>query len=474
MFKVQPLSQTDPRWKDKPLGTDNSSTIGKYGCLLTCMTMVANGYGFQETPDTLNEKMKSMRGFQGAMVIPGALPAALPGMRYKKYQPCENYPAPMDEINATLVTGKPVIVMVDYSPAVGVQNHWIVLVDRKGSDYVIQDPYPYPAETKEVLLTKRYGFAGSPQNIIQAALWLEGDVEQPPQPKPTPKPIPTSGFAVYASVDALALRTQPVVAEDTLIKRLNIHAKLFVSEDVASAKPKIGQQGEWLKVIDADEGYEGYVAAWYVSPEATPQPPAPKPPIPAPPAPVTPTPQPPDQAPADILIVYAMTEGLAFRSQPVVAGNTLIKRVPVNSQFLSLEPVGKASTKLGVINQWLNVKDVEGVLGYVAAWFVSQYRQDILGVTDTPVTIPTPGSAPTKLVVRAAEENLALRKQPLISDTTLIKRYPLISEFLVLESVDQAQAKIGVTNQWLHVRALDGQEGYLAAWYVVIRPAVRV
>jgi hypothetical protein len=474
MFTVQPLSQTDPHWKDKLLGTDISSTIGKYGCLLTCMTMVANGFGFQETPDTLNEKMKSVGGFQGAMVIPGALPAALPGMRYKKYQPCENYPAPMDEINATLVTGQPVIVMVDYSPAVGVQNHWIVLVDRKDGDYVIQDPYPYPAETKEVLLTKRYGFAGSPQNIIQAALWLESDVEQPPQPKPTPKPIPTSGFVVYASVDALAIRTKPVVADDTLIKRVRIHTKCYVIEDPTLAKKKIGQQGEWLNVIEADEGYEGYVAAWYVSTEATPQPPAPQPPLPEPPTPVPPTPPPADQTPAKVLIVYAMTEGLAFRSQPVVASNTLIKQVPVNSQFRSLEPVGKASSKLGVINQWLNVEDVEGDSGYVAAWFVSQYRQDALGVTDKPTTITPPGSALKKLVVRAAEENLALRKQPLISDATLIKRYPIISEFLVLEPIDQAQAKIGVMNQWLHVRSLDGNEGYLAAWYVVLRPAVRI
>ena len=46
MFTVQPLSQMDPRWKDNKLGLDRTSTIGKYGCLLTSMTMVANGFGF--------------------------------------------------------------------------------------------------------------------------------------------------------------------------------------------------------------------------------------------------------------------------------------------------------------------------------------------------------------------------------------------------------------------------------------------
>lgn len=476
MFNVQPLSQTDPRWKGKLLGTDNTATIGKYGCLLTCMTMVANGFGFTETPDSLNDKMKLIGGFQGAMIVPGALPTAIPGIRYKKYQPCENYPAPMDEIDATLAAGKPVIIMVDYSPAAGLQNHWIVLVDKKGNDYVIRDPYPFPVDTSEIMLTKRYGFAGTPQKIIQAALWYEGNVVQPPAPKPSPKPIPSSGFAVYATADGLALRTQPVVTDDNLIKRVPVQGKLFVSEDVNTAKSKIGQQGQWLKVIDASEGYEGYVAAWYVSVDATPQPPVPQPPTPTP-APPAPIPQPPVPSPAQppvgALIVYAMTEGLALRSQPVVADNTLIDRVPLNSQFLVLEPAAQANTKLGTNNQWLNVKSVEGDTGYVAAWLVSQYRQDALGVVDKPDTPPAPAPPPTKLVVRAAEDNLALRKQPVISDATLIKRYPLISEFLVLEPINQAMTKLGVTNQWLNVRSVDGLEGYVAAWYVVERPGLK-
>lgn len=472
MFTVQPLSQTDPRWKNELLGTDNTATIGRYGCLLTCMSMVANGFGFQETPDTLNNKMKSVGGFQGALVIPGALPTALPGILYKKYQPCSNYPAPMDEIDASLIAGKPVIIMVDYSPAPGIQNHWIILLSKEGNDYVIQDPYPYPAETNQVLLTKRYGFAGPPQKIIQAALWYDSNATQPPAPKPNTVPIPTSGFAVYATVDGLALRTQPVVQDDTLIKRVPLQAKFFVDEDVDAAKAKIGQQGQWIKVIDAVDGYEGYVAAWYVSADVSQQPPAPLPPTPPTPVPPSPVPQPPAPPSDGNLIVYVITDGLALRSQPVVADNTLINRFPVNSQFLVLEPSAQAVPKLGITNQWLNVRDVEGDSGYMAAWFVSQYRQDALGVSDTSTEPPAPAPTATKLVVRAAEDNLALRNQPVISDTTLIKRYPIVTEFLVLEPISQAQAKLGVLNQWLNVQALDGTVGYVAAWYVVVRPLI--
>ena len=263
-----------------------------------------------------------------------------------------------------------------------------------------------------------------------------------------------------------------MVADDTLIKRLGIHDKLFVSEDENTAKTKIGQQGQWIKVIDTTDGYEGYVAAWYVSTDITP---TPKPTTPQPPAPPVPTPRPsspPPMAPSDALIVYAMTDGLAFRNKPVVVDNTLLQRVPINSQFFTLESSDQATSKLGVNNQWLNVKNVEGDSGYVAAWLVSQYRQDALGVVDKPATLPQSAPSPTKLIVRAAEDGLALRKQPAISDATLVKRYTLLSEFLVLESPDQARGKIGITNQWLHVRGIDGQEGYIAAWYVIERPRV--
>jgi hypothetical protein len=42
------LSQRDPRWANKPLGT-NGLTIGDYGCLITCLAMLTNN-----TPDYVN------------------------------------------------------------------------------------------------------------------------------------------------------------------------------------------------------------------------------------------------------------------------------------------------------------------------------------------------------------------------------------------------------------------------------------
>jgi len=117
-----------------------------------------------------------------------------------------------------------------------------------------------------------------------------------------------------------------------------------------------------------------------------------------------------------------------------------------------------------VMGQWVEVRDIEGAKGLVAAWYVSTTRQDpALGVEPAPT--------PAKLVVRATADLLALRSEPLIAADTLIKRLPLNTELLVIEPARQAEKKIGVVNQWLKVRDSEGSEGYVAAWYVIKRPA---
>lgn len=449
MSQIQPLSQMDPRWKENKLGQDQNATIGKYGCLLTSMAMVANAFGNNETPASLNDKMKAVGGFQGALIIPALAPNALPGLKYLKYIKCHNQLAPMGEIDATLVAGRAVIVEVDYSPAAGMQNHWLVLYGKKGDDYLLRDPWPYPAEAKEVLLTSRYGFAGTPAKIITGAIWYDGTPKgQPPVQPPQPKPIPAAGFAVYASADALALRRQPFVAADNLIKRVTAQTKLFVLEPEAAARQKIGQFNQWLQVQEAGEGYEGYVAAWYVAAASQPVPtPAP---VPAPP-----------QKPSG-LVVYASEEALALRTQPVISDATLIKRVPLNAEFSVLDAADQARQKIGGQNQWLKVRDIEGDEGYVAAWFVSLTRKE-------PALGPQEGPKPAPLVLTVIENGLALRTQPVISPATLIKRLPLQAELIGLEQPAQLEAKLGVMGQWVKVRDIHSIEGYVAAWYVVKR-----
>ena len=70
------------------------------------------------------------------------------------------------------------------------------------------------------------------------------------------------------------------------------------------------------------------------------------------------------------LKVKATAEGIALRKQPVVSDATLIKRLPIGTEFVVTEP--NATEKVGKNDQWLKVKDPSGTEGVVAAWFVAR------------------------------------------------------------------------------------------------------
>jgi hypothetical protein len=456
MFTVNPLSQNDPAWKSKRLGFDNSNTIGKWGCLLTCLAMVADRYGYDETPLSLNDKLKALGpnvGFMGALVIPASLPRVLPRLRFRNYIECHNSPAPLSDIDASLAAEMPVIVEVDYSPAPGLQNHWVVLYQKSGGDYLIRDPWPYPSDKTDIPLTVRFGFAGSSSSVIQAALWFDGPTAQPP--------VDTGGPAtiqVVSIVDGLALRQQPFIGTDNLIGRLSIGSQLGVLDAEAEARPKIGVINQWLHVRDP-QGNIGYVAAWYVS---LPDQPSSQPPVPTP-GPIVQT--------GENLIVQANVDGLALRTQPVVADNTLIKRLPFDSDFLVLEDVSGATQKLGKVDQWLKVQDVEGDQGFAAAWYLATIKQPPLGPRKDKKTSPAPPTT-DKLVVRALVDGLNMRSQPQIAADNVVKLLPRDGELLVLEPSATALPKLGVEGQWMNVRDIEGDTGYVAAWYLVKRPEV--
>ena len=69
-----------------------------------------------------------------------------------------------------------------------------------------------------------------------------------------------------------------------------------------------------------------------------------------------------------------------------------------------------------------------------------------------------------QLVVIGTADGLALRSQPSISDSTLIKRLPQGAKLFVIEP--GGESKIGMQSQWLRVSDYEGHQGYVAAWYV--------
>lgn len=456
MFEANTFYQNDPTWKDVPLGFQSSETIGTWGCLTTSITMALNGLGFNETPDTVNAKMKDVNGFMDALIIPAYLPSAFPGVVFKGFDPCESSPAPIAKIDAALAANKPVIVQVDWNPEAGIQTHWVLLKEKRGDTYTIYDPYKYKGDNPsvDVILTERYKYQGSDASAaISGVIWLEGSNQAVP-PKPVePTPVPSEKFTVYVAEDDLAMRAAPSVA-GYLMQRLPLNSALISLESKDATIAKLGKNDQWLHVQDA-QAKQGYVAAWYMSqsqssPQLTPASGSGTPST-------TPTPASSSTTPASGMIVAATEEGLTMRSMPVIAPETQIAKLPIGTQLTVVEAASDAVKKIGVQGAWIKVRDANNRQGYVAAWYVKI-------ISGAPSPQPAPAGSSGAVVVKGTAADLALRSQPVIADTTLIARLPLGASMTLL---DASQANlIGQANQWLKVKDSQGREGYVAAWYV--------
>jgi len=464
MFVTKNLYQNDESWKNNALGI-SSETIGVWGCLLTSATMMLNGVGYNETPVTVNDKMKVAGGFQGAFFIPCVLPYIWPNCAYRDMQPCETTPAPIAQIDAAVAAGKPVILQVDWNKQRGIQTHFVLVKEKKGDDYVLYDPYKYGGDgpDKEIPLTSRYKYNGGKlASEISAVLWFDSYSTTPPEPPKVVKvPVPAENYVIYAGEDDLALRADPSVG-GYLWKRMLIETELICLEPKAQVKAKIGVQGQWIQIQDP-KGDQGYVAAWFVSeqkgkPASASAPAA----VSAPKPGAAPKPAPaaaPSPVPPGALALYP-TEELSFRSQPVIAPETLIRRVPTSEQLICLEPADKAISKVGAQNQWLKVRSADKKEGFVAAWYVKYAGGSTAQTTNA--SAPAPATGATNKV-KTTVEMVSLRNQPVVSDASLIKRVPINYEFTITEA--GGEAKIGANDKWIKVKDAT-HEGYVAAWFV--------
>ena len=126
----------------------------------------------------------------------------------------------------------------------------------------------------------------------------------------------------------------------------------------------------------------------------------------------------------------------------------------MTEQLISVEPSNQAIAKVGVQNQWIKVRDASKKEGYVAAWYVKY-----AGGSTASTAPATSASGKVKTTVEA----VSLRKEPIVSDATLIKRVPLNYEFTITEA--GGESKIGANDKWIKVKDAT-HEGYVAAWFV--------
>ena len=470
MFKTENLYQNDDKWGAKKLG-HSDQTIKSWGCLLTSVTMMLNGIGYNETPDTVNEKMKAKGGFQGAFFIPSVLPYAFPNVIYRDMEPCENFPAPIARIDAAVAQGKPVILQVDWNKKAGIQTHFVLVKEKKGDDYVLYDPYRYGGDGpgKDVLLTQRYKYNGKKlESEISAVLWFDavGIPPQPPKP-PEPVPVPADSMTLYVAEDDLAFRAQPSIG-GYLHKRLVGETEVKSLESAADTKKKLGVQGQWLHIQDP-EGQQGYTAAWYLSTEKGAPPAESSAPAASAGTTSTPatstgsaanTPKSTKPLPAGAMLLLP-TDNVAFRTSTTISPETLIRRIPTSEKVTSLEPSDQTIKKVGVMGEWLNVRDETGRDGYVAAWYVKYASGSTAATAEAATPAPAAG---TSNQVKTTAQSVSFRSEPKINATTLI-RYLALGEALTIAEPG-GESKIGSNKDWLKVKDASGREGYVAAWFV--------
>jgi uncharacterized protein YvpB len=277
------------------------------------------------------------------------------------------------------------------------------------------------------------------------------------EPVSTPRPPSTSPAELQVKVSGqigrndLRLRLQPEAAASTLASEMP-GTLLTVLEPRSSGLPKVGVNGQWLHVQDP-QGRQGYVFAQHVEayqppaassmpdpktdpnselislPEVTvsqaethlpvePAAPVMKPEAEVQSAPaLEPIPQP-VVSTAPVLVRVASSvgsRGLRLRSKPSLAG-AVLEVMPAGTLLEILEPLNTALPKVGVVNQWLNVKDNSGSQGYTAAWFVE-------AVSPLPPQIPNstpPGtSTPQSPTTAAAQATHLVYDVPMLAQDNL-------------------------------------------------------
>ena len=385
-FRLVYYSQQDPRWKMDRLGfgQGTNETIGFIGCALTSVSMMLSGHGFTETPQTLNKKLQNAKGFVGSGIAWYAVSQIYPQVRINSIIKCADTPAPLAQIDGALAKGQPAIVCVDSQPSPEFRSHYVVLIARKGNDYLMLDPWPYQTDVnKETYLMPRYSQGNTLQrSIMQIVLYeniaADGVIQMPgvvvatpgssgtPQPsgQPTPAPVLTGPKARVRDDVTFGLNVRS--SEDTSSKA-NVVDTVAAGTLLTITEPngwtQIGAINQWMRVRTPN-GKEGLTAAWYLekAPGET------YPTIP------DPTPEPASQpttgkAPAtqtSKLVVKVQKNGLPVYESNYGKGKVLSNE-KTGATLVVLEDPSKAASKIGSAGNWLNIKASTGKRGFVDA-----------------------------------------------------------------------------------------------------------
>ncbi len=171
------FSQRDNRWKDKKLGT-SSSTLGGYGCLVTCLAMVSKYYGKDTDPDRLNSALVNVGGFKDKNLYIWESLTKVYGDIHEVKRVETPKPVSSDQFTSwenELKGGRPIILHVDFTPSTPYDRsdmHFVVLIGKEGDKWVVADPW-----YGDISSLDRYG---EPRVTVQKFIFTSGPIQVTP------------------------------------------------------------------------------------------------------------------------------------------------------------------------------------------------------------------------------------------------------------------------------------------------------
>jgi hypothetical protein len=261
------------------------------------------------------------------------------------------------------------------------RSHYVVLIARKGNDYLMLDPWPYQTDiNKETYLMPRYSQGNTLQRSIMQILLYEntradGRIQMPgvespadttssaPRPSEEPIPTPVSTGPRARVRDDVTFGLNVRTSEDTSSKA-NIVETVQPGTLLSIVEPggwtEIGMINHWIRV-KTPSGRDGLVAAWYL--ETVPGEVYPT--LDEAPASSTSTAPGPEAPPKKSkLVVKVQKSGLAVYESASGKGK-VISREKSGAKLIVVEEAGKATTKIGTAGKWLNVKASNGKRGFL-------------------------------------------------------------------------------------------------------------
>lgn len=147
--------------------------------------MTAEYYGYDETPITINKKLKDIAGFvNGGLYVPGGFAKLFPIKETRKVTPMPLQDFEMAEIKTALDKGFPVMIELDYNPKT-VENdmHFVLVIGYNPADeddFTIADPLG--GKIRSLKDYRGTVFRKNARQIINQYVIFDGKVIQKPAP----------------------------------------------------------------------------------------------------------------------------------------------------------------------------------------------------------------------------------------------------------------------------------------------------